>query len=108
LKSHLRGCHHEWLVRFVTVSRSRCVQTADRENALFHFFCLFKILDRHRYQYYRLQNSQGICIKQLLSAFGNDFNCGYFRLRASQLLLTCVNNLGAIHKCDRYAGKVAR
>jgi len=24
---------------------------------------------------------------------------------ASQLLLTCVNNLGAIPKCDRHVGK---
>jgi len=32
-------------------------------------------------------------------------NCGYFRLTASQLLLTCVNNLGASPKCDRHAGK---
>jgi len=31
--------------------------------------------------------------------------CGYFRLTASQLLLTWVNNLGAISKCDRYASK---
>jgi len=34
---------------FATVSRSRCVEIADRENALFHF-SLFKILDTHRYQ----------------------------------------------------------
>jgi len=32
-------------------------------------------------------------------------NCGYFRLTASQLLLTCVNNLGEIPKCDLHAGK---
>jgi len=80
------------IVRFATVSRSRCLETADRENALFYFSCLFKILDTHRYKKYRLQNSQGmIYFNQLLSAFGNDFNCGYFRLTASQLLLTCVN-----------------
>jgi len=53
-----------------TVWRSRCVETADRENALFHFACLFKILDTHRY---RLQNSQWICFNQLLSAFDNNF-----------------------------------
>jgi len=33
----------------------------------------------------------GICFNQLLSsAFGDDCNCGYFRLTASQLPLTCV------------------
>jgi len=34
----------------VTASRRRCLETADRENALFHFSCVFLILDTHRYQ----------------------------------------------------------
>jgi len=33
----------------------------------------------------RLQNSQGICVNQLLSAFGNDFICGSFRRELSFL-----------------------
>jgi len=31
-------------------SNNFTVETADRENALFHFSCLLKILDTHRYQ----------------------------------------------------------
>jgi len=46
-----------------------------------------------------------ICFNQLLSAFSNDFNYDYCRLTASQLLLTCGNNLGAIPRCDRHVGK---
>jgi len=40
-------------------------------------------------------------------------NCDYFRLTASQLLLTCMNNLGstggigAIPECDRHAAGVS-
>jgi len=44
-------------MRFATVLCSWCMETTDRENTLFHFSCLFKILDTHRYQQYRLQNS---------------------------------------------------
>jgi len=50
-------------------------------------------------------NLTGYLLNQLLSTFGNDFNCGCFRLIANQLLLTCVNNIGAIPKRDRHAGK---
>jgi len=87
LKSHLRRYHHESLVDFATVLRSRCVDWGDCRpgECTFPFFLFFKILDTHRYQSYRLQNSQGICVNQLLSAFGNDFNCGFFRRKLSFL-----------------------
>jgi len=34
---------------------------------------------------------RGPALTNYYTAFGNDFNCDYFRVTASQLLLTCVN-----------------
>ena len=104
----LQQYHHECLVGFAIVSRSRCLETADRENTLFHFFVYSKSwthTDIHNIGY---KTHRGSALTNCYRRSAMTLNCGYFRLTASQLLLTCAKILGASSAATGFWAKITR